>query len=243
MQPLRIYLGWDPREDEAWQVAAHSILSRAKVPVSITPLKLARFQQHGLMRRPLEAGEYQTTDVISAARQSTEFATSRFLVPFLAHTGIALFMDCDVVCLADVGELAALFDPACAVQVVKHAGLHEGSLAAALKMDGQEQQHYARKNWSSVVLWNCDHEAHRRLTLDGVNGCRGLDLHQFWWLRDAEIGALPPEWNWLCGVQPKPAIPKIAHFTLGGPWLPGWPGAAHDEIYLNERNGSSRHAA
>lgn len=230
---IRVYIGFDRREEEAYRVAEHSIRARSSVPVCITPLRLERFQRHGLIRRPLEVGEYQTTDVISAAKQSTEFATSRFLVPFLAHTGPAIFMDCDVVCLGDIAELAGLFDPSKAVQVVKHAGLHPDSVAT-VKMDGQTQYAYARKNWSSVVLWNCDHEAHRRLTLDGVNGCRGLDLHQFWWLRDDEIGDLPAEWNWLVGVRPMPADPKLAHFTLGGPWLPNWQAKPHDEIWTRE---------
>jgi hypothetical protein len=82
-----------------------------------------------------------------------------------------------------------------------------------------------------VMLWNCDHPANQRLTLQDVNERPGRDLHRFYWLNDSEIGALPPEWNWLVGVQPKPAAPQIAHFTLGGPFTPGWKGAEHDEIW------------
>lgn len=229
---IRVYLGFDKREEEAYRVAEKSILSRASVPVCITPLYLDRFRQQGLMRRPLEVGEYQTTDVISGAKQSTEFATTRFLVPFLAHTGMAIFMDCDVVCLADIKELSDLYDPRYAVQVVKHNYMN-GPL---LKMDGQEQQHYWRKNWSSVAIYNCDAPGHRRMTIDGVNGWKGLDLHQFLWLKDEEIGELPREWNVLVGVQEMPADPKILHYTLGTPDLLGHANDPHADIWLQERD-------
>lgn len=98
-------------------------------------------------------------------------------------------------------------------------------------MDAQVQTSYPRKNWSSVILWNTDHPANRRLTLHDVNTRPGLWLHQFGWLHDDEIGALPPEWNWLVNVQERPAYPGIAHFTLGGPFTPGWKGAQNDEIW------------
>lgn len=103
-----------------------------------------------------------------------------------------------------------------------------------MKMDGQAQTSYPKKNWSSVVLWNVDHPANKRLSLVDVQERRGFDLHQFYWLADSEIGELPREWNWLVGVQPKPAAPKIAHFTLGGPFLRSWAGAEHDETWLRE---------
>jgi hypothetical protein len=102
-------------------------------------------------------------------------------------------------------------------------------------MDGQAQLAYPRKNWSSVVLWNCDHPANRRLSLVDVQERRGFDLHQFYWLADNEIGALPAEWNWLVNVEPQPLAPKIAHFTLGGPFTPGWQGANHDSLWYQEQ--------
>jgi lipopolysaccharide biosynthesis glycosyltransferase len=171
-------------------------------------------------------------DHLSGAPQSTEFATSRFLVPFLHRKGWCLFTDCDVVFLGDISELFALADSRYAVQVVKH----QHNPVESVKMDGQAQTSYDRKNWSSVVLWNCDHPAHHRLTLGMVNWWPGACLHRFCWLKDDEIGSLPNEWNWLVGVQPKPADPKIAHFTLGGPFLPGWTSKEHDDIWLRARD-------
>jgi hypothetical protein len=220
-----VFIGHDDREQRAFDAAAAS-LQRIKPQVVPTALRADRLAACGLLRRPVDrrAGRY---DLVSNAPQATDFAISRFLVPMLAQEGPALFVDCDVVFLADVAELFALFDPSKAVQVVQHPPL----LSEVEKMDGQAQIRYPRKNWSSVMLFNCDHPANRRLTLQDVNERPGRDLHAFYWLHDSEIGALPPEWNWLVGVQPKPTRPKLAHFTLGGPFLQGWPGAEHDEIW------------
>lgn len=138
----------------------------------------------------------QLYDLPSNAPCSTEFAISRFLVPILCQQGWALFVDCDVVFLGDVAELFALADPSKAVMVVKHAPLVE----VGTKMDGQAQVGYTRKNWSSVMLFNCDHPANRRLSLADVNERPGRDLHALYWLHDEEIGALPAAWNWLVNV-------------------------------------------
>jgi hypothetical protein len=71
------------------------------------------------------------------------------------------------------------------------------------------------------MLWNCDHPANKRLTIQDVNERRGFDLHQFYWLHDSEIGYLPAAWNWLVDVEEKPELPKIAHYTLGTPDMIG----------------------
>jgi hypothetical protein len=225
---VRVYIGHDPREESAYQVAVKS-LAKVSPTAQVTPLKAERLAAGGLLRRPTDhrGGLY---DLPSNAPSSTEFAISRFLVPLLAQTGWALFVDCDVVFLADVAELFEQADPSKAVMVVKHQPL----LDEGTKMDGQLQQRYPRKNWSSVMLFNCDHPANRRLSLQDINERPGRDLHAFYWLADSEIGRLTPEWNWLVGVQPKPLFPKLAHFTLGGPFTPGWDVGAHehDQLWL-----------
>jgi hypothetical protein len=247
---LRVYIGWDPREIEAYEVAKRSLIRRSSRPVSIAPLVLADLELAGLMRRPIRrlpkgkpmivqdgrverrvvtsAQSLQMWDEISSAPMATQFANSRFLVPLLARTGWALFVDCDVVFLRDPVELFALADPDKAVMCVQHGKLEE----SGTKMDGQIQTVYSRKNWSSVMLFNCDHPKNKGLTLDLINKRPGRDLHRFCWLDDQDIGELPPEWNWLVNVQPRPADPKLAHFTLGGPWLPNWLRASHDDVWL-----------
>lgn len=226
---MRVYIGHDQREQEAYMLAYMSMEARASMPVEAVPLCSDRLTTQRMLQRPVDVrgGMY---DLISGAPQSTEFAVSRFLVPFLAQYGWALFVDCDVVFQADVAELFAMADPSKAVQVVKH----QYTPVAGNKMDGLTQTVYPRKNWSSVILWNCDHPANRRLTLDDVNRRRGLELHQFYWLNESEIGELPAHWNWLVGEQEQPQTPGIAHFTRGGPWIDGWVPTEHDEIWLQE---------
>lgn len=226
---LTVYIGYDPREEQAYRVAAASLRRRASIPVTVHPLRLDRLEAAGLYRRPYGWSGGVMWDYTSQAPCSTEFAISRFLVPIIHQSGPALFVDCDVVFLGDVAELLALADPRYAVQVVQH----QYAPAESTKMDGQPQTTYARKNWSSVMLFNTDHQANRRLRLHEINNAQGLWLHQFGWLRDAEIGALPPEWNWLVGVQPRPPSPRLAHLTLGGPWLQGWQPREHDEIWID----------
>lgn len=119
---------------------------------------------------------------------------------------------------ADIMELFALADPHYAVQVVKH----DHRPTELRKMDGQVQTAYPCKNWSSVMLWNVEHPANRRLTLDFINSAPGRMLHSFCWLDEEEIGELPAEWNHLVGVNPPNPDAKIAHFTLGTPDMLGY---------------------
>jgi hypothetical protein len=224
---VKVFIGYDPREHVAYEVAVHSLRRRSSVPLEVVPLRANVLASQGLLQRPTDTrgGIY---DLTSNAPCATEFAASRFLVPHLAQTGFALFIDCDMVVMADVAELFTLADERKAVQVVKH----KHKPLASVKMDGVPQTRYTRKNWSSVILWNCDHPANLRLTVHDVNHRRGLDLHQFYWLHDSEIGDIPAEWNWLVNEQPKPDTPKIAHFTNGGPFLPNWAAREHDDIWV-----------
>ncbi len=222
---LPVYIGFDSREPIAYAVAAATLWRTSRIQA--IPLVEPELRERGLFKRPVRSVAARLFDVISGLYQSTEFALTRFLVPTMAPSGWALFTDCDVVFLRDVNELLARADPSKAVMVVKH----KHAPSAALKMGTQQQRAYERKNWSSVVLWNVAHPANRALTLDAVNTWHRDALHQFSWLNDNEIGELPTAWNWLVGETPKPADPAIAHFTLGGPFTPGWPGAEHDEIW------------
>ena len=229
---LNLFIGYDPREDEAYRVACGSASMRSSVPVAIHKLDADELYRQRLLYRPVDQRDGRMWDHLSGAAQSTTFATSRFLVPFIHRTGWSLFVDCDVVVLADLAELFALADDRYALMCVQHAPLPE----SGIKMDGQIQSPYARKNWSSVMLINPAHSAWNRVSVPLINHYPGDLLHRFFWLRDSEIGALPAEWNWLVGIQPKPPTPKLAHFTMGGPWLQNWRGAEHDEIWLTARD-------
>jgi lipopolysaccharide biosynthesis glycosyltransferase len=212
-----IWLGYDRREAAAFAIARHSIRRFDKyLPVRGLVLDLLR--QDKLYYRPTENVNGQLFDVISGAPMSTEFSISRFLVPTLAKTGWALYADCDVMFRRNPNTLFSLARNDKAVMCVKH----QYEQKEGIKMDGQLQTVYPRKNWSSVMLFNCDHPANRGLTMEMVNTFPGRDLHRFCWLKDDEIGELPPEWNYCVGHSKIDNPPALVHFTDGIPDMPGY---------------------
>jgi len=225
---VRVFIGYDYREQVAFEVAAKTA---QRFGCEVIPLYEGRMRLSGMLTRPLDR-RGQRYDMNSDAPQATDFAIARFGVPMLAHAGVVLFADCDVVFMEDPHQLLDLIDLSKAVSVVKHA---IPKALPTLKMDGQVQSWYPRKLWSSITVWNCDHPANARLNLTTLNQWPGRDLHAFKWLDDDDIGELSPEWNWLCGLQPKPEHPKIAHFTLGTPDMPGHEDDPYAEIWLEAR--------
>jgi hypothetical protein len=221
-----IWLGFDPRETAAYAVAKYSIDRWLTQPIPVKGIVLDRLKQRGLYYRPTERRDGRLWDTISEAPMATEFAISRFLTPLLAKKGWALFADCDVMARRSLVRLFELADPNYAVMCVKHS--HEPP--EGVKMDGQAQTRYARKNWSSVVLFNAEHPSNKLLTVEMVNRLPGRDLHRFCWLEDREIGELPAEWNYLVGHTQIDGEPALVHFTEGLPSMPGY----EDVPYANE---------
>lgn len=209
MAPLKIFIGWDSREDIAYQVARHSLIRHASIPVEVTPIKLAELVENGLYTRDIDP------------LASTEFTYSRFLTPHLAgFEGWALFVDCDFLFFGDVAGLQQYMQPQHAVACVKH----DYTPKEATKMDGVVQTAYPRKNWSSFMLFNCAHPSTRNLSVERVNSETGAYLHRMQWAADGEIGEIPTAWNWLEGWNEKPATgtPNAVHYTRGGPWFENW---------------------
>ena len=217
---LDVFIGWDPREEAAFEVAAHSVTARASVPVTVHALKAERLRADGLYWREADP------------RASTAFTYTRFLVPrLMGYEGRALYFDCDFLWLADVADLLAEAAAGRAVSCVQH----DYRPRETTKMDGQPQSAYPRKNWSSLMLFDCGHLASRRLTPDYVNTASPADLHRFAWAADAEIGALDASWNWLEGWYDADAVPpRAVHFTRGGPWFDGWRDVAYAEAWQRE---------
>ena len=181
---LPVYVGWDSREDIAYQVCEHSI-KRRDPGTTVKPLKQKDMRSDGLYRRD--------TDKLA----TTEFTFTRFFIPYLqGYKGWAVFCDCDFVWQVATTELEQYCDDSKAVICVQHDYTpKEGSM----KMDGQVQTVYPRKNWSSMVLWNCAHPANKILTPEVLNKESGAFMHRFQWLADSEIGSLPHHYNWLVG--------------------------------------------
>lgn len=168
--------------------------------------------------RPTETRDGRLWDVISDAPMSTEHAIARFFVPWMCdYKGWALFVDGDILCRRSIDELFACADERYAVMCVQHPPL----LDTGVKKVADQQVVYPRKNWSSVLLFNCAHEQNRSLTLDVLNSWPGRDLHAFKWLPEAEIGHLDRCWNWLVNVSLPMENPAIVHYTEGIPSMPG----------------------
>jgi hypothetical protein len=219
--PFPVHVGWDSREEVAYQVCRHSILTRASDPVTVSPIKQPELRAAGLYHR--------APDPLA----STEFTYTRFLVPHLAgYQGWALFCDCDFLFLVDIAALIALADDRYAVMCVQH----DHRPPEMWKMDHKVQTTYPRKNWSSLVLYNCGHEANKALTPETVNRESGAFLHRFQWLDDALIGALPETWNWLEGWSrpPESGHPNVVHFTRGCPWFADWQDVAFADLWRAE---------
>lgn len=113
----------------------------------------------------------------------------------------------------DIAKLWALRDQGKAVMVVKH----DYSTRLAEKYLGARNENYPRKNWSSVMLWNCAHAANRALTPEFIRAATGAQLHRFTWLQDDLIGELPIAWNWLPDEFGENQQAKLLHWTLGTP--------------------------
>lgn len=232
-----VFIGWDPVDALAAEVCASSIRRRSGRWLRFLSLKDADVSR--VYKRPFRRDGGQLIDLADPRQQapfSTEFAFSRFLVPYLReYRGWALFTDPDTLWTRSVDELFRLADDSFAVMVVQH----DHKPTPGPKMHNVAQTAYPRKNWSSVCLWNCAHPANRMLTPDVVNRFPGRFLHAFRWLEDAEIGRLPVEWNWLVGVdQLKDCAwvdpPSCIHWTSGGPWLRPFRGVRWASQWLEE---------
>ena len=218
---MKIFVGYDTREDIAYQVCEYSALKHSD-NVEVIPLNQNKLRQDKWYWRELDK------------LASTEFTFTRFLIPALTnYKGWALFCDSDVVFLKDVKELFDQADDKYAVMCVQH----DYTPKPGIKMDGQKQTIYPRKNWSSVVLWNCGHPSNEKITVDLVNNPNydGKYFHRFSWLQDNEIGKLSHEWNWLVGwyKAPEDGEPKALHYTEGGPWFKNYRHCEYGDVWKN----------
>jgi lipopolysaccharide biosynthesis glycosyltransferase len=195
---IPIFIGYDPREAIAFHVCANSIIRHASGPVQIIPLSLNLL------------GDYEEKHTDG----SNHFIYSRFLVPHLMdYKGWAIFMDGDMIVRDDIYKLWDLREVDKDVMVVKH----DYKTKMETKYLGAKNENYPRKNWSSVILWNCQNHPNKKLTPEYVQNATGAQLHRFQHLDDARIGELPAEWNWLPDEYGANPDAKLLHYTLGTP--------------------------
>lgn len=235
---MHFYIGWDSTEDLAYQVCRHSIAHRCTGPdLTIRPIKHRPLRKASLFWREWRMDAMgQWWDTEDGKPFSTEFAFTRFLTPYLAKRDDvkdwAIFCDCDFLFLTDVKELEAELDDTKALMCVQH----NARPLDGVKMDGQIQTNYHRKNWSSLMAFNLRHPANERLTPECVSGQEGSWLHGLRWLKDEDVGFLNPGWNRLVGLeQSGPDTARALHYTRGGPWIEGWKPQDHDWLWERER--------
>lgn len=203
--PVPVFIGYDPRERAALNVLTDSLVQNSSVPLAVSPLVSAQLQALKLL--------WRTKD----PKQSTAFSFSRFLVPHLMnYQGWAVFMDCDMLCRGDIHDLWSQRDDSYSLMCVQH----EHHPTEIRKFLNEVQSAYPRKNWSSLMMFNCNRC--QALTPEYVNTASGLELHRFQWIAsDDQIGVIRGGWNHLVDVQPLSNAEgsPLLHWTLGGPWF------------------------
>lgn len=205
-QNVKMFVGLDSSQHAAYDTCRLSIEDNSKLEV--LPVSISTLTNSGLYWRNQTVG-------------STEFAFTRFLTPYLkGYYGYAIFCDSDFIWNCDPLELIDMVDPRMAVSVVQH-NITEDQIKPT-KMNNKQQSWYPRKNWSSLVVFNCDHAFTKRLTPVVVSESPAGYLHEFRWCDDSLIGQLPHTYNYLVGYYHDNPNPKAVHFTDGGPWHSGY---------------------
>jgi hypothetical protein len=205
----KIFIGYDPTQDIAYEVLTYSLEKHTSEPLEIQKIDAD----------DIPGGWEREQDPL----QSTPFTYTRFLVPYLmGYEGIALFMDSDMLALGDISEVFKLPMEGLTLRVRQH----DYNPEATVKMGGKVQTAYPRKNWSSLMLMDCSKLG--VWTKETVQTQTGAFLHRFETIPDEEIGDIPEEFNQLDHMF---GDTKLLHYTSGGPWLPGCEDASHGDLW------------
>ena len=203
---LTVYIGYDTTnlgQQMARTVCERSI-RRYNDEIEIKTLELQDLISSGVYTRPHDE------------KQSTEFTYTRFLVPYLNnYEGLAVFCDSDFLWQRNIYSLIAYTDSSLSVSCVHH---EYTECPNKLKMDGHKQEWYPRKNWSSLMLFDCEHEHCKNLTPEVVSTESPKYLHRMEWTDDVCIGRIPHSFNYLVGYYNTHKRPAAYHYTDGGPW-------------------------
>jgi lipopolysaccharide biosynthesis glycosyltransferase len=198
IEKINLMIGFDQREAIAYHVFCQSVIDKSTLPIQFMPLALNLINNYSELH----------------SDGSNTFIYSRFLTPSLMDfKGWAIYADGDMICKEDLAKLWSIRDATKAVQVVKH----DYKTKFSTKYLSNKNENYPRKNWSSLILWNCEHPKNQILTPEFIQERSGAYLHRFSWLNDDEIGGLEPEWNWLAIEYDENPNAKLIHYTLGTP--------------------------
>ena len=217
---IYLFCGYDERESIGFAVFAHSVIARATKPVALIPLS------------SMGMGE-----------GSNAFTKSRFLVPYLmGFKGRAIFVDAsDMLMLSDVAKLDEQFSADFAVQVVRHP---DYETINPVKYRGtsmeSENRNYPRKNWASVMLFNCEHPVWQDMTPATIAGKSMADLLSLDFCGE-DVGMLHPKWNRLVD-EGQPSSGYVLHWTAGIPAFPAYREAPASYVWEAERKAMERTA-
>lgn len=216
MSKLKVFVGWDSREDIAFEVCKHTI-RKYNPNVEIIPIKQYQMREEGWYWREEDK------------KGSTEFTITRFLVPALSnYEGYSVFMDCDMILRDDIEKILEQVDEENLVSCVQHDYTPE----TMIKMDGKRQHVYPRKNWSSVMVFN-NEKCKEALNLHVVNEESPQNLHRMVWAGD-KVGSIDNEWNYLVGYYHNREWPKLIHYTDGGPWFKEYRDVEYGDLWKEE---------
>jgi lipopolysaccharide biosynthesis glycosyltransferase len=222
---LKMFIGWDAREVDAFNVCYNSIKQTSSISMDCYALKRDELQTRGEYWRDIDP------------HAATEFAYTRFLIPYLCnYTGWAIFCDCDFLWLNDIKNLFKDIEKNNkSIDLPVYVCKHDYIPKHILKMDNKPQSVYPKKNWSSLVLWNCGHPKNKILTPEIVNNKSGAYLHQFKWLCEEDIGEIPIQWNWLVDEYDEytHGKPQALHYTNGGPWFDNYTTCSYADEWNN----------
>ena len=224
MSKYNIYIGFDSSnygQELAWEVCKRSILKNCSDTSKINIIKLEK-------KKLIDSGFFKRTDKDGA----TEFTYTRFFVPFLNnYTGYAIFVDSDFLWKCDILELFNNYvhvDKALSCVMHKYENCND-----KVKMDNQIQEWYPRKNWSSLIVFNCEHPSIKNnLTIENCNNQSPKWLHRFEYCKDSELLEIEKEYNYLVDYYYDSNNIKALHFTDGGPWHPGYENVSYSDEWL-----------
>ena len=233
-RPL-VFVGYDSREDLAYEVCRASLLAHCPDAEVVALRKDNLRLIHG---RAAFVRDDQAYDALDLKPFSTEFSFSRFLSPLLARwmdRDRCIFVDSDFLFRDDVGELWEL-----PLKHAVHVVQHNYHPPAGHKMRGQvAQQEYSRKLWSALMLFDVPRVT---LTPYQINVMPGAYLHGFGWV-SGDVGRLPESWHWVPGHSPMGLEPRAVHYTEGTPDVPGYDDQPYAEEWLRYAAAVGRVAA
>ena len=218
-----VYVGYDSREQEAYDVCEFTLKKYNGIDVEVHKLDHRILRRYNwFSRRWLIDEDGQDCDEGEGKSFSKEFSHFRFLAP--------------------LDSLFEQVDDKYAAMCVKFDFTPKENKK---KMDGMVQSAYPRKLWSSFVLWNVGHPSNKPI-LDPVktNEATGASLHSFSWLKDEEIGEINEGWNFIPGIsvntekaKQEGINVKAVHFSEGGPWFPEYREVPYaDEWFKNYKD-------